>query len=233
VALGVVLLALALLVGSRRTSAFAVRQIEVAGASPGDASSVRRALEPLLGTSLASVDRREVLGRLQPLPIVTSASFDRSFPHTLKVFVRTERPLAVLRRGAEAWIVSAHGRVLRRLRDARAARRLPRIWLPHTASIGVDRIVSDPGRAGVAALAPAAGSPFLRSVRSVTASSGQVTLALRSGLQLRLGPPTAVGLKLAIARRIAPGLEQAASSYLDLTAPERPVVGGRKARVAG
>ena len=42
-------------------------------------------------------------------------SFDRDFPHTLKVRVRLERPVAVLRRGADAWLVSASARVLQQL----------------------------------------------------------------------------------------------------------------------
>src|SRR5690349_17267249 len=45
----------ALVVGTGRTSAFAVERIEVAGTSPRDAGLVRRALQPLVGRSLTSV----------------------------------------------------------------------------------------------------------------------------------------------------------------------------------
>lgn len=232
--LGILILALALAVGTRRTSVFSVRQIEVSGTSGAKAASVRRALTPLLGRSLASLRRADVVGRLSPLPVVTAASYDRSFPHTLKVFVRTERPLAVLRRGAGAWVVSTRGRVLSRLPRPSGLRRLPRVWLAQTSAVPrVNAAVTGPGRQGVAALAPVAGSSFLRQVRAVGSTDGQVTIALRSGLELRLGAPSSVALKLAIAREIAPSLENKPSTYLDLTVPERPVVGSEKSQVAG
>ncbi len=232
--LGVLLLALALAVGTRRTSVFSVRQIQVSGTSGAKAASVRRALKPLLGRSLASLHRADVVGRLSPLPVVTAATYDRSFPHTLKVFVRTERPLAVLRRGAGAWVVSERGRILSRLPRPSGLRRLPRVWLGKASPIPrVGAAVTGPGRQEVAALGPVAGSSFLRQVRGVGSTDGQVTLALRSGLELRLGAPTSVALKLAIAQRIAPSLDNQPSSYLDLTVPERPVAGSRKSKVAG
>jgi len=55
-------------------------------------------------------------------------------------------------------------------------------------------------------------------------AGGELTLRLRSGLELRLGAPTDVRLKLAIARRalrvLPPG-----SAYVDVSVPGRPVAG--------
>ena len=230
--LGLVVLAAALLVGTRQTSVFAVHEIEVRGAAGADARAVRRALRPLVGTSLASLQREDVMRRLDRLPVVSAAAYDRAFPHTLEVFVRTERPLAVLRRGPEAWLVSARGRVLRRLEDRRARARLPRIWLPRSVRIGLGRPLTGAGRAAVTGLVPVAGTPFVARVRSFAAPAGQVTMSLRSGVELRLGSPDAVPLKLAIARRIVPTLAAGGSpAYLDLTVPERPVAGPLKTQV--
>jgi hypothetical protein len=47
---------------------------------------------------------------------------------------------------------------------------------------------------------------------------------LRSGLELRLGDPTDVRLKLAIARRALAALPTGAT-YVDVSVPERPVAG--------
>ena len=38
-------------------------------------------------------------------------SYDRAFPRTARVVVSAERPAAVLRRGAQAWLVTERGRV--------------------------------------------------------------------------------------------------------------------------
>jgi cell division protein FtsQ len=221
----------ALVVGMGRTSAFAVQKIEVSGASPRDTASVRKALAPLVGRSLASVDAGDVLGPLRALPVVTSAAYDRAFPHTLRVFVRTERPLAVLRRGARSWLVSVHGRVLKPL-PSRSALRLPRIWLGPSAEVRAGSFVTGGARVGVLALTPLAGRAILHRVRSAVPQGREVALTLRSGLELRLGRPTSVPLKLAIAQRIAPSLDTAGRpAYLDLTVPNRVVAGALKSQV--
>jgi hypothetical protein len=81
---------------------------------------------------------------------------------------------------------------------------------------------------------PLARDRFLYRVRSVLVTPDEVSLRLRSGLELRLGAATAVPLKLVIARRIAPtlGADQA-RLYVDVTAPDRPVVGVRKSQPVG
>ena len=81
---------------------------------------------------------------------------------------------------------------------------------------------------------PLARDRFLYRVRSVLVTPDGCSLRLRSGTELRLGEATAVPLKVVIARRIAPtlGADQA-RLYVDLTAPDRAVVGVRKAQPAG
>jgi hypothetical protein len=53
---------------------------------------------------------------------------------------------------------------------------------------------------------------------------GELTYQLRSGLELRLGSMHAAGLKLEIAARILPRLDEA-PGYLDVSVPKRPVAG--------
>ncbi len=225
IALGLALLVAAVSAygAARQTSVFSVRTIEVRGASPRVETAVRRALREEAGTSLLRIDPAAVAAMLAvSVPEVESASVDRAFPHTLAVRVRPERPVAVLRQGAQSWVVSARGRVLRTI-PLGALRRLPRVWLGRDAHPRVGESVDANGGArAVAALAPL--GEFLPRVLLVRAGEDEVTLVLRSGLQLRLGDTGDLRFKLAIARRVLRTLGQAGpGAYLDVSVPERPV----------
>lgn len=212
-----------LYVGARETSVFAVETIEVRGASPLVAAEVRRALRPLEGTSLLALGGDDVSRRLAELPDVASARYDRAFPHTLTVFVVPERPVAVLRRGAASWLVSARGRILRAVPHGGVAT-LPRIWLAGGDDLPAgSTLAPDSGAGAAGALAIADREGFWGRVRSVTVSGAALSFKLRSGLELRLGTAEDLPLKLAVAARIVP-LAGPDASYLDVSVPARPVV---------
>nr|MBA2476074.1 FtsQ-type POTRA domain-containing protein [Actinomycetota bacterium] len=128
----------------RSTPVFAVRGIEVRGASPEVARQVRAALDPLLGANLVGLDGRRVRGALADVPDVAASSYDRGFPSTLRVWVVPERPVAVLRRGAERWLVSTRGRVLRPLDGAGRGLGLGRVWMPADAPLAAGDTLTDP-----------------------------------------------------------------------------------------
>jgi cell division septal protein FtsQ len=166
--------------------------------------------------------------RIDGLPAVRSSVVDRAFPHTLRIRVLPELPVAVLRRGAESWLVSARGRVIAPL--ALGARRdLPRIWLPTRTEISKGAFLTDePGALAARSLAAFVGSGFSNRVAFVRALDGQITLGLHGGLEIQLGVPIDLRLKIAIARGILPTLAlpgQGGPDYLDVTVPERPVAG--------
>jgi cell division protein FtsQ len=205
---------------ARETSLFAVRTVQVQGAPPAIAARIRAALRPLVGSSLVTFDRAAAEQRLEAIPAVESATFDRAFPHALNVVVRLEPPVAVLRQGSSAWLVSSAGRVLDAL-SRRPYPALPRIWVPASSTFAVGSSLSGP----IAWSAQAAGAltrdPLARQVASVGSDQGEVTLRLRSGVEVRLGDLGDLPLKLAIAERIlrlAPG-----SAYVDVSVPERSV----------
>ncbi len=210
---------------ARETSVFAVQRIEVRGAPPRVQTAVRRALRDTRGTSLVKIDPA-VLGATlaDQVPEVESAAVDRAFPHTLTIVVRPERPVAVLRRGAESWVVSARGRVLRAVPHGTLLS-LPRIWLGRDAQPRVGtRVDEESGARAVAALAPLPGVRFGLHPLYVRTSEEEVTLVLRSGLELRLGDTGDLRLKLSIARRVLRTLGATGpGSYLDVSVPERPV----------
>ena len=225
VVLGVVILAVAGLayLAATTTSLFAVRSVAVAGADATLAGDVREALEPAVGDSLVGLDLAQLEARVEALPTVTNVSIDRAFPHELAVTVLPERPAAVLRRGAESWLASARGRVMGTLpRGARLG--LPRVWLGKGARLTAgDMLAGDPA-AAVRAVAPLSGSSLPLGVRSVRAVNSDLTLILRSGLEVRLGDGTQLPLKLAVTAAVVPKLG-AETAYLDVAVPERPVAG--------
>ena len=215
--------------GARETSVFSVRTIEVAGAPAGVSKQVRHALAATRGTSLLKVDLNAALQAVEGLSTIASARFDRAYPHTLRVVVVPERPVAVIRQGAEAYLVSDTGRVIANT-SRRARPSLARIWVKRSVDIRLGDSAEGDVHAAVAAVAPLAGSRFPGRVRSVTATSDALTLRLRSGLELRLGDPLGVPLKLAVAAEVIPLLAEG-TPYLDVAVPERPVAGSLNSQV--
>jgi cell division protein FtsQ len=212
---------------ARGTPMFALRQVEVEGAPPAVAAHVRAALAPLQGRSLLALDGAEVERRLGSLAEVASSSYDRDFPHTLQVTVRPEHPVAVARRGPQAWLVAASSRTIAVVgRTARPG--LPRIWLAHSAgNPAVGSPITDRfGLRAVRTLAFARHAHFQGRIRMVRAREHELTFLLGSGLELRLGDLRSVQLKLAVASRVLPSLKGAGYTYLDVSVPERPVAGG-------
>jgi cell division protein FtsQ len=206
---------------ARETALLALDRVEVQGATPGVAAEVRERLRPYVGRSLVQFDAREAAAKLSALSEIASARFDRAFPHTLKVRVRLERPVAVLRQGADGWLVSATARVLRRLHPPYPS--LPRIWVPRSADVAVNSTLGGLGAQGVAALAPLRPLKIGAQVRQVRPSEAGLTLVLASGRELRLGNAGDLRLKLAIARQLLP--LTGAARYVDVSVPERPVAG--------
>ncbi|MFL5951590.1 MAG: cell division protein FtsQ/DivIB [Gaiellaceae bacterium] len=213
---------------ARGTSMFAVESVRVEGASPALAADVRRELQRYDGRSLVVVDAASVAQRIETLPAVRAATVDRAFPHTLRISVVPELPVAVLRRGTDSFLVSARGRVIAPV--ARGAHRsLARIWLPTTTAIDIGSFLGgEDGGLAARSLAAFVGSGFPGRVTFVRALDGQITLGLRGGLEIRLGAPVDLRLKIQIAHGIVPSLALPSAggpTYLDITVPERPVAG--------
>jgi cell division protein FtsQ len=222
----IVLGAVGLYMLARVTPMFALHDVEVEGAPARGAAHVRAALAPLEGESLLALDRAEVDRRLASLPEIAAASYDRDFPHTLRVTVRPEHPVAVARRGPAAWIVAASTRVIAAV-PPKARPGLPRVWLAHSGQPQVGTRIEDRfGLRAVRVLALARRVRFTGRIRMVRAREHDLTLLLGSGLEVRLGDLRAIPLKLAIASEVLHDLPAArADLYLDVSVPERPVSG--------
>jgi len=206
----------------RETSVFAVSRFEVVGGTPAERAAVVRALAPVRGSSLLALDGTAVLRRVDALPTIVSATYDRAFPHTLRLSIVGERPVAVLHRGRETWLVSARGRVIARIPNGTRAE-LPRIWVPTSATVAPGGFLAAE-EGGTAARALALAAAFPARVETASLVHGELTFALRSGVELQLGEPVDLRLKLAIARRALP-LLWPGTNYLHVAVPGRPVSG--------
>jgi cell division protein FtsQ len=187
---------------------------------------VQVALAPIKGESLLTLDSAAVTRRLAKLPDVAAAGYDRDFPHTLRVTVRPEHPVAVARRGPKAWLVAGSTRTIAEV-PLQTHSTLPRIWLTHSNDPEVGAAVTDRyALRAVRALALARTTHFPGRVRMVRVREHDLTFLLGSGIELRLGDLNAVPLKLAVAARVLPVLRrQGGYLYLDVSVPERPVAG--------
>ncbi len=210
---------------ARETSMFAVQRIEVTGSRPSVVERVDTALAPLDGTSLLSLNAADIDARLSPLRDVSLVSYDRAFPHTARIVVSAERPVAVLRRGSQAWIVTERGRVLEPIGDPRESN-LPRIWdanapVPSAGELLTADEALRPARllGGVLSADPG----LFTHVREARFVDGDLVLVLGTGTEVRLGDADDLALQLAVAERV---LEAAGpgAQYVDVSVPERAVV---------
>jgi hypothetical protein len=234
---GVLLLVLAgaAYLGARDTSVFAVRTLDVRGGTPVLRAQVRAALADEVGVSLLRVGGSSIASRLDPVPGVRSFTYDRAFPSTLRVVVRAEVPVLVVRRvpGTEAFLVAASGRVIKTLPHPRLSH-LPRLWVKKDVSVTVGSRLPDALRSAATALSSLRGSGLPDGVAAVEVGQDELTLLLGRGMEVRLGDVGDARLKLAIARRIlrATGAAAAGTGYLDVSVPTRPVL-STEPQVAG
>lgn len=214
---------------ARQTSAFAVTRLQVVGGTPHVEAQVRHVVAALRGTSLLALDGSALVRRVEALPTVLTATYDRAFPHTLRIEIVPEHPVAVVRQGAKAWLVSARGRVIASV-PVHGAPALTRIWIPRTTPVTIGGFLPAKHATAVAR-ALALGSRFPAHIALAALRRDGLVFRLRDGLELRLGEPTDIRLKLAIARLAIRRLP-AGTLYLDVSVPGRPVAGNNP-RVSG
>jgi cell division protein FtsQ len=219
-----------LYVAARETPVFAVRTIEVSGAPKAVRVDVEQAARPFLGESLAALDGHTLIEELEALPGVRSATYDRAFPSTLRIVVERERPAALARLGRDRWIVSDRGRIISAAAEG-AGRTLPRFRLPPLSGMQPGRFLTDPQARTIVGALVQLPRRFPARVTAVALVESELTMALRTDWgepELRLGDAVDIGLKLEVAglvlRSLSPD-ERLATAYLDVSVPERAVIG--------
>jgi cell division protein FtsQ len=213
---------------ARGSSLFALKTVEIRGAPPTLARKVRAAVEPFRGRSLVALNRASVEQAVLAIPEVRSVRIDRDFPNTLRVFVVREHTVAVLRRGAGAWLVASSGKVVRSF-DRGKGLEMPRIWASSSVAVSEGQTIDDPGiRMAITVLDALRHFKERLHPTSVVAKGGNLTLFTGSDVELRFGNASGAALKLAVAEKILPQVPPASSgsvAYLDVSVPARPVSG--------
>jgi cell division septal protein FtsQ len=226
-----------LYLAARETPLFAVRTVEIKGGSEAVRKAVREAAQPVEGESLVALDGKSLVRDLEALPSVRSASYDRAFPSTLRIFVRPELPLGIVRLGGDRWVVSERGRIIRRYAPG-SSERYPRFRLPGRPNVVPGAYLTDPGARVVLAALAVVPKNFPVRIHIVRLEEGQLTMDLWApwgGPELRLGEAVDVEVKLAVAAVVLRALSadtRSSVGYVDVSVPERAVV-GRNPQVEG
>ena len=184
---------------------------------------VQRALAPLVGTNLLALDGAALERRAEALPDrrlrQLRPRLPAHAPHPRRARASRSRCSIAARRPGSS----------RRGGGSSSASRPARI--PRSRGSGCrGRPTSPSARSsrrtagGTAARTLALAARFPARIATVSLAHGELVFRLRSGLELRLGDPTDVRLKLAIARRALAQLPTGAT-YVDVSVPGRPVAG--------
>jgi cell division protein FtsQ len=174
------------------------------------------------GDSLVWFRAGRAAAAIRTLPYVDHATVTRQWPHTVRVVVSERTPVAWFRRGDATFTTDATGRVLARIAAAPVG--VPRLVGVHgTATPG--RWITPPSLAAAAGAMPGLARVATETVTA--ASDGMVTLRLRSGVEVRLGSPDRIDVKVRAALAVLGALagEHRTVGYVDVSVPTNPVAG--------
>lgn len=194
-----------------------VDKVVVRGAQHLSAADVQQAGGVHDGDSMVWMDPGVVTARIEASPWVRTAKVTRDFPRTLVVDITERIPAAWVGAGDHSLVVDGSGRVLEDTPTPPA--NLPELVGVHGA---------DPGRT----IAPSAGARiatgygiYAAGVTRIELHDGDATVTLRSGTQVRMGPPTRIHAKIVAAGAVLVALGPNAPQYVDVSVPTNPVAG--------
>jgi cell division protein FtsQ len=209
---------------------FQLRSVAVRGGTESERIAVRDAVaRAAAGRSLLALSAAQVAGAIEQVPTIRLATVDRDFPHTLRIHIVPERPVALAGGlGGYRGLVAASGRVLRVFSRGEAAPVLPHVWTGRERPIPGGAMHAADAQAALDALA-ARPPDFSANVANVKVDPDRgIVMHLRGGLDIVLGPPLQLQQKLRAAawvlRHYPTSAERRQLVYADVSAPERPAV---------
>lgn len=207
----------------RDSGLVAVSKVRVEGipaGSPGGAALARALEQAGRRMSTLHVQQRLLERAVASFPLVRSVSAEPGFPHNLSIRVIERAPAALIGSGSDATVVADDGTIMRSLSaDGLGLPSLPLSKPPdrrRLSGTGLDQAL-------VLGAAPKALQPFLD--RSFYGKSG-VDVELRGGIELRFGTSARAAEKWRAAAAVLADPSLSVLDYVDLTAPDRPAVGG-------
>jgi cell division protein FtsQ len=206
----------------RDSSLVAVRDVSVTGLTGSQSAEIEQALTRA-GTSMTTLHLRpEALdSAVEPFSIVKSIEVSSDFPHGLRVHVVSNVAVGAVELDGRRTPVTADGTLLR---DVAAADTLPLVPL-HGTPTG-NRLKEGEALGAFAALGAAPSALRARVEQVSTTRAHGIELELRDGPPIWFGAPERLAAKWAAAAAVLADPEAAGGSYVDVSAPERPAVGG-------
>lgn len=206
----------------RDSSLVAVRNVEVTGVAGTQGARIRGALEEAARSMTTLHVRRDALDTAAaPFSLVKRIEVETGFPHTMRIHVVTNVAVGAVVVDGRRIAVTSDGTLLR---DVTAPAALPEIPL-HSAPAGA-RLSEPQAVAAVSALGAAPAALRSRVEGVVTDPQHGLSIQLAHGPLLWFGSGERLGAKWAAAAAVLADPDAAGASSIDVSAPERPAVGG-------
>ncbi len=211
----------------RQSPFVSVQRVQISGVRGADAPAVQAALtQAAHGMSTLDVSDGALRAAVSSLRVVREVRAVPSFPHTLRIEVVEQLPVAGLTIAGVHTAVAADGVVLG---PALADGSLPSV---SDSASGDDAIVPAPGRlvTGAGLLAEltvlgAAPAPLARHIERVFSAAKGITVAMRNGLLVYFGDASRPHAKWLSLARVLADPSSAGASYVDVRLPSHPAAG--------
>lgn len=222
----VAVVVLALLVVIERSPLVGLDDVEVVGVDRLTEAEVLAAADLELGTSTLRLGLGRVEARVAELPLVSSASARRLDPLRVRITVSERQPVLVARGGGDEVLLDRGGVVIAPADGSVAAPEdLTEIVLPEAPPAPGDAGVDGSPIAGAVAAWRGLSGPLRAEVVRITADAGaDLTLDLRSGVEVRFGPPVRLDEKVRALGAVLEDVGATEVSAIDVRAPTRPAV---------
>jgi cell division protein FtsQ len=214
--------------GIRSSPVFDVREVAVTGGDPALNAAIQAKTETATeGRSLLAVDSGSIQRAVEALPAVRSATVDRSFPNELSVSIVMYHPAVAVTSGHHTYLVADDAHVIGTVKAAPP--HVVAVALPDGAKLAVGQTSTDRNLAAALWLLRSTPTWFSHQfgrITDVTPRAGTVTATVGSHMQLRLGSPNQLDLKMKVVTRSLGRLDardRKTIKYVDVSAPGRPV----------
>lgn len=217
------LVVLAALVALERSPLVAIEQVEVVGTERLAAEQVLEHAAVELGSSSVRLRPSEVEARVVALPLVRTVTVRRLDPLTVQIEVRERLPVLRVEGRDAAVLIDRDGIVV----DEAAGEDLPVVQIADAAPELGSRVGSAPAVANAHAVWQGLSGPLRASVvRYEAAGPDELTLQLRSGLEVHFGRAERLDEKVRALGAVLEDVGDTPVHRVDVRAPRAPVVMG-------
>lgn len=212
-----------------RSSAFTVQHVTIQGLKLSPESEILKLANGVQGQNLFLYDKEALEQKITIHPLVQSVQFQRKLPHTLVVIVTERAPVALVVVPKGVLEVDADGTFLRRLESWPKVDHPVLTGINLKDTVGPGQSLANPALTLALNLLGQAPPDLLSQMGELNVNpKQQMTLYLRSGVEVRLGQATDWKPKLNALYQLISDNEyksfQQGVKYIDFTAA-KPVIG--------